>query len=252
MECNDCVGFCIDTVIAFQNLIFMKKLLLFDIDGTLITGRGVPKKIALDVIRKHFPEFTNGQQVQFNGMTDPLIVQQVLASNNHKIELDDPVINIILDEFLFELKKYVTPDNPPNILPGVQKLMDTCTQDQNIFMGLVTGNMMHGAKIKLKAARLHKYFALGAFGSDHWDRNQLPPIAITRAENYFEQTFTKNDTWIIGDSPKDVECAKANGLQCLAVLTGKVEEEIMQNAEADAIMNDLSNTEHFFSILKNT
>ena len=70
----------------------MKKLLLFDIDGTLITGRGIPKKVAMDVIQKRFPEFKNGQQIQFNGMTDPLIVQQVLASNNYKIELDDPLV----------------------------------------------------------------------------------------------------------------------------------------------------------------
>jgi len=228
----------------------MKKLLLFDIDGTLITGRGVPKKVAIDVIQKRFPDFENGHHIHFNGMTDPLIVQQVLASNNHKIELDDPIIDVILDEFLAELKIHVTPENPPDILPGVYKVLDACTQNENVFLGLVTGNMMHGAKIKLSAAGLYKYFAIGAFGSDHWNRNQLPPIAIDRAEQYFAQDFSKEDIWIIGDSPKDVECAKVNGLKCLAVLTGKMEKEIMLNAGADFVMNDLSNLNEFLTILE--
>ncbi|KAA3609990.1 MAG: HAD family hydrolase [Calditrichaeota bacterium] len=230
----------------------MKKLLLFDIDGTLITGRGIPKKVALNVIQKHFPNFKNGNEVRFNGMTDPLIVQQVLASNNHKIELDDPIINIILDDFLCELKKHVTPQTPPDILPGVENLLKTCSLDNAIFMGLVTGNMMHGAKIKLNAAGLDSYFSLGAFGSDHWNRNELPPIAISRADKYFGKTFLAEDTWIIGDSPKDVECAKANGLKCLAVLTGKIDKQVMLKAGADFVMQDLGNLEEFFSIIKNS
>lgn len=228
----------------------MNKLLLFDIDGTLITGRGIPKKLALGVIQKRFPGFKDGQQVQFNGMTDPLIVQQILAVNNHKIELDDPLIGSILDEFLVELKKYVTPDNPPLVLPGVHQLLEACNQNESIFMGLVTGNMMHGAKIKLDAAGLYKYFVLGAFGSDHWDRNKLPPIAISRAVQYFAHGFSKENIWIIGDSPKDVECAKVNGLKCLAVLTGKMEKDVMYNAGADVVMDDLTNLDEFFSIIK--
>ncbi len=228
----------------------MKKLLLFDIDGTLITGHGVPKKLALEIIQKHFPGFENGQQVQFNGMTDPLIVQQVLAANNHKIGLDDPIINVILDEFLDKLKTHVTPKNPPTILPGVQELLEACNQNNNLFIGLVTGNMMRGAKIKLSAAGLNNYFVIGAFGSDHWNRNHLPPIAIDRAKQYFEQAFLKENIWIIGDSPKDVECAKVNGLKCLAVLTGKIEKDVMFNAGADVVMKDLSDLDEFFTIIK--
>jgi phosphoglycolate phosphatase-like HAD superfamily hydrolase len=227
----------------------MKKLLLFDIDGTLVTGRGIPKKIILKIIHDRFPGFQNGHQVAFNGMTDPLIVQQVLAANNYKVGLDDPLIGSILDAFLAELENRVTPKSPPDVLPGVHELLQACEQDKDIFLGLVTGNAMRGAKIKLNAAGLNGYFPLGAFGSDHWDRNKLPPIAIERAAKYFGENFSGKNTWIIGDSPKDVQCAKTNNLKCLAVLTGKVEKKVMENAGADFVMNDRSDLATFFSVL---
>lgn len=222
----------------------MNKLLLFDIDGTLITGHGKPKKVALDIIRKHFPDFQNGSEVAFNGMTDPLIVQSILAANDYQIEMDDPIITKILDDFISELKKYVNPQNPPTILPGISELLEILSKCENIFSGLVTGNVIQGAEIKLAAVGLFHYFKIGAYGSDHWNRNKLPPIAVKRAEHLFGINFDPENIWIIGDSPKDVECAKANNLKCIAVETGKVPAKFLSNAGADIVLANLSDSDY--------
>jgi len=227
----------------------LSKLLLFDVDGTLITGHGVPKKVAFNVITKRFPEFSNGHEVAFNGMTDPLIVKEILAANNHPINIDDPIIDEVLDDFIRELAKHVNPESPPKLLPGVIDFLELCVQTNNIFIGLVTGNIMQGAKIKLSAIGIYKYFAIGAFGSDHWNRNELPPVAIRRAEKYFLKEFHADDVWIIGDSPKDVECAKTNDLKCLAVETGKVQKQILETAGADFVLPDLNNLDKLTKIL---
>lgn len=228
----------------------MNKLLLFDIDGTLITGHGVPKKVAMEVINRRFPEFKNGNNVAFNGMTDPLIIKEVLAANNQHISIDDPIILEILDDFVNELRIHVNPGSPPSLLPGVESLLKSCLERDDIFIGLVTGNIMQGAKIKLTAVDIYKYFAIGAFGSDHWNRNVLPPIAVKRAEKYFGKTFNQNNIWIIGDSPRDVECAKCNGLKCIAVETGKVPETELGKAGADHILKNLNDQKLLNDILE--
>ena len=227
----------------------MSKLLLFDIDGTLITGHGIPKKVAIDVINARFPGFTNGHNVAFNGMTDPLIIKEVLSANNYPVEIDDPLIDEILDDFMIELARHVNPQAPPSLLPGVKDLLEYCLNKEDVFIGLVTGNIMRGAKIKLSAINIYSYFSIGAFGSDHWNRNALPPIAINRANKYFSKKFKPEAVWIIGDSPKDVECAKANGLKCLAVETGKVDNQVLAKCGADFIVKDLGNLNDLREIL---
>lgn len=228
----------------------MHKLLLFDIDGTLITGHGIPKKVALDVFRRYFPDFKKGEDLRFNGMTDPLIIKELLASNDHHITMDDPIITKILDDFVLELKHFVNPQIPPSVLPGVSELLNICYQDKYLHLGLVTGNVQQGAEVKLVAAGLFHYFEVGAYGSDHWNRNVLPPIAIKRAEKSFGINFSERDIWIIGDSTRDVECARENGLNCLAVETGNIPANILRQAGADIVVSDLSNTNKIVEFFK--
>jgi len=227
----------------------MNKLLLFDIDGTLITGHGIPKKVAINVINRRFPNFKNGNNVSFNGMTDPLIIKEVLAANNYPIEIDHPIVSEILNEFMVELEKHVNPASPPSLLPGIIDLLEYCISKKDVFIGLVTGNIMRGARIKLSAINIYKYFSIGAFGSDHWNRNELPHLAVSRAEKYFSQKFDPENIWIIGDSPKDVECAKANGLKCLAVETGKISNQVLAECGADFTVKDLGNLDYLKEIL---
>ncbi|MGD9899752.1 MAG: HAD family hydrolase [Calditrichaceae bacterium] len=228
-----------------------KKLLLFDIDGTLLLGRGIPKKAFLEVVRHRFPEYQNGETLKFSGMTDPKIVHDLLMANGFKDQITPQLEKEILDEFVRVLEERITPDNPPLVLPGVVELLDRCVSDENIFLGLVTGNIMQGARIKLSAAGLYHYFAVGAFGSDHIDRAFLPPLAIRRSEKYFDQTFAPEDIWIIGDSIHDVACAKANNLKCLAIYTGFTTKEELLAENPEYLLENFLDADHVMSIFNN-
>ena len=227
----------------------INKLLLFDIDGTLLSGRGVPKKIFLEVIRRRFPDYEEHSDFRFSGLTDPQITRKLLAAHNRDVQDMDLLVNDVLGEFLEELEKKVTIQNPPQILQGVKTLLEICRQRAECHLGLVTGNMRRGAEIKLKACGLHHYFPVGAFGSDYEDRNRLPPLAIDRAEKYYNVSFSKENIWIIGDSIHDVRCAKANGLRCLAVASGMTSPKTLCTEKPDFFLKDMNDTKKVLSVL---
>lgn len=219
------------------------KLLLFDVDGTLLSGRGVPRAVFLEVVHRRFPDYTETADFSFSGMTDPKIVQKMLAAYLQPEGDSTPFIETFLQEFLNELEKRVTPQSPPLVLAGVRPLLDFCEQDKYCFLGLVTGNMQRGADIKLKAGRLKRYFPIGAYGSDHEERNLLPPLAIQRAQAYYGRSFSRENIWIVGDSIYDVRCAKANELRSLAVASGVTAMEILAAEKPDILLPDLRDTE---------
>lgn len=224
------------------------KLLLFDIDGTLLSCRGIPKKVFLEIIQKRFPHFTNGEHLQFSGMTDIQIVTNLFKMNGYGGEIDPELIDKILAEFTTNLAKNMNVKNPPKILSGVFELLDRCMLLPNCYLGLVTGNTMTGAQIKLRAGGLYHYFAVGAFGNDHGDRNLLPPVAVERAEHYYDKTFEKENIWIIGDSIYDIRCAKVNDLKCLAVYSGITKRGELQTEQPDYIFKNLQNTNHILDV----
>jgi phosphoglycolate phosphatase-like HAD superfamily hydrolase len=104
---------------------------------------------------------------------------------------------------------------------------------------LLTGNTEQGAGIKVRHFGLADYFAFGAYGCDHADRNRLGPIALQRAEAHAGKAFSAKETWIIGDTPKDIACAKAIGARCLAVATGSFSIEQLQSHGADLVVASL-------------
>lgn len=224
------------------------KLLLFDIDGTLLSGRGIPRKVFLEIIQKRFPHFTNGEHLQFSGMTDIQIVTNLFKMNGYGGEIDPELIDGILADFTTNLAKNMNVKNPPKILSGVFELLDRCMLLSNCYLGLVTGNTMTGAQIKLRAGGLYHYFAVGAFGNDHSDRNLLPPVAVERAKQYYNTTFKKENIWIIGDSIYDIRCAKVNDLKCLAVYSGITKRDELQAEQPHYIFKNLQNTNHILDV----
>lgn len=224
-------------------------LLLFDIDGTLLLGRGIPRQAFLEVIQKRYPDFPNDHSIRFSGMTDPRIVHQLLSTNGFASEVNETLIREIIEDFIILLQQRMTPQNPPELLPGVKTLLDYCTDNPECYLGLVTGNVMQGARIKLSAAGLYSYFQVGAFGSDHADRNLLPPLAVKRASLYFNREFDKNRTWIIGDSVNDIVCARVNQIRCLAVPTGFTTWEELWKEHPDELIPDLTDLNRVTSIL---
>ena len=223
------------------------KLLLFDIDGTLISARGLPKTAMGNVLKKRYNSFTYDQDYDFSGRTDHEIIEYLLKFDNRKFT--DLLIKEILQEFCLELQHQFTENNQPKIHPGVSDLIKELNSMPNVFLGLVTGNIAKGARIKLEAANLYHYFPIGGFGDDSKHRSDLPPIAMTRAEAFYDIKFKINDIWIIGDSIHDITCAQENNLRCLAVTTGWTSRETLSKKNPEFLETDLSDFNRILEIL---
>ncbi len=225
------------------------KLLLFDIDGTLLISRGIPRQAFIKTLKNSFPHISDKTSVKFSGMTDPQIIKQILQANGDSTSLSHDLLQKIFNEFAIELARNLTHRNPPDVLEGVVELLEIVQTIPNCYLGLVTGNIMSGARIKLVTSGLYRYFPLGAFGSDHENRNLLPPLAVKRAQQYYGKFFDKNDIWIIGDSIHDVRCARANELNTIALATGFTPESALLNEKPDFLLPNLKDTAQFLSII---
>jgi len=124
------------------------------------------------------------------------------------------------------------------VLAGAIELLNSL-QDEGHTLGLMTGNIERGAIVKASHYGIAEYFSFGSYGDDHWDRNKLGPIALARAEEASGKTFTPDEILVIGDTPKDVACAHAFGVKCVAVATGAFHEAQLEACGADRVIPDL-------------
>jgi phosphoglycolate phosphatase len=225
------------------------KLLLFDIDGTLLLARGIPKIVLKKVLVNRFPGFRFNEDFDYSGRTDPEIIEDLLHFAD--IHNQDHLVDDILHDFTAMVQQEFSRNHKPYLLPGVAQLISKLSNLENVYLGLVTGNIAEGARIKLQSVHLLKYFPVGAFGNDSKNRLDLPPIALQRAENYYGRKFDKRDTWIIGDSIFDVACARENNLRCLAVASAYTSYDKLAAAGAEFLENDLSDPTKIIDILLN-
>ena len=134
------------------------------------------------------------------------------------------------------------------IKPGVKEALDLL-RTMEMPLGLLTGNLEGGARIKLGPFRLNEYFIDGAFGSDHEDRDELLPIAIEKfSRKGF--SFIPKECIVVGDTPRDVRCAKVHGARCIAVATGPYSKEDLLATDADIVLDSLIETEKFVNLLE--
>lgn len=215
----------------------MGKLVLFDIDGTLIDS-GDASVIALTRLFRSLYAITDAFiSVTMDGKTDKQIIKEGLAANN--LPVDDANIPSIISKYLINLEKEINNDRK-HVKPGVRKLLNRLGQMNDFHLGLLTGNIESGARIKLEVFDLNRYFPLGAFGSDHEDRNQLLPIAIDKFSKKTGQAFRFEDCIVVGDTPKDVECSRPYGAISVAVTTGIYSAEQLAAAGANYVLPDLT------------
>ena len=222
------------------------KLLLFDIDGTLISTHGIPRKAMGKVLMERYENFNYDDSFNFSGRTDWEIVEHLLKFDNRDVDYE--TVHSIMESFAGELIVYLKNGKKPLIYPGVTELLDRLNQKERIHLGLVTGNILQGAKIKLSSAGLWDYFPVGGYGDDARHRSDLPPIAIKRAQEHYNISFDESDIWIIGDSPRDVACAKDNRLRSLAVSTGWTEYAVLEQCQPDYLLTDLSDLNRLIEI----
>ncbi len=218
----------------------MPKLLLFDIDGTLIDSGGAGL-LALNWALEELTGVADGMRdVNPAGKTDIQILREALA--NAGLEMEQRLFSGFMVSYPMHLEKALKVTNG-GVKPGVRELLERLQIQEDHYLGLLTGNVEIGARLKLQRYSLHSFFSVGAYGSDEEDRNKLPVVAIRKAQKAYGVSVGLSDCVVIGDTPRDVECAKVHGLPCLVVATGRYPLEVLQLTEADLILPDLSDTD---------
>lgn len=225
------------------------RLLLFDIDGTLIkpssVGRRVLKKSLLEIYGVIGPI----DEYSFSGKTDLTIIYELMSAAG----LEEGQIALGLSDLYDSMAKWgrtlFSLDNLEPC-PGVLEILEILHNRRDFVLGLQTGNSESTAYLKLKPSGIDpSYFEIGAFGSDAADRNELLPIAWQRAHHKTKERFSGANTIVIGDTPSDIVCAKANGAFSFAVASGFCSYDILYAHQPDIILKDLSNRDEVIKIL---
>lgn len=196
----------------------MTRLILFDIDGTLIRTGGAGVRAFARVAERLYgiPDGTRG--IRFHGRTDGSIVQEFLQA--HGLPDSEASRRHFLEAYVFLLDEELH-RHPGELCPGIASLLQAAPQVPHLpVLGLLTGNIRLGAGLKLAAHGLATSFVLGAFGDDHLDRNALAQIALERGSRHLGCRLSGEEVLVVGDTRADVECARAIGARCLAVATG--------------------------------
>jgi len=222
-----------------------QKLVLFDIDGTLLLSDGAGRRAIHAALGYEGKDSTLGAGIRFDGKTDPQIVRELLEAEGHPVPDDPDRIAVVLERYLSHLERdLAVHGHRSRLMPGVPALLDALEANLTVVLGLLTGNVAPGARLKLRAAGLDpERFIVGAYGSDHAHRGELPGIAARRAELHFGRIPTGSDVVIIGDTPADVRCADGIGARTIAVATGGYTVAELEAAGAHAVFSDFSDIE---------
>ena len=225
----------------------MHTLILFDIDGTLV--RGTAAKFAFETaMLETYGTAGAVDSYDFSGKTDPQIARELLSAAG----LEDAVVEAgfagLWDRYIGELESRVI-SNPMRLLPGVASLIEALDAEPDVALGLVTGNIIRGARAKLGSVGLAEYFEVGGYGSDHEVREHLPAIALERAFEAWGVRFPAESAVIVGDTPRDVECGKHEGTRTVAVATGRIPRERLETTGADAVFDDFSDVGSVIEVL---
>ncbi len=213
------------------------RLLLFDIDGTLIRARGVGKRAYLRTCSQvcGLPESSfYHADLNLAGKTDPLIVEEMLSAA--EVEARPEIVEEILSRYPRALQQEL--EEHPNIvqaLPGMRELLELLQGQASL--GLVTGNIRAGAELKLAPVRMNAFFSAGAYGCDSSDRNNLPAIAVSRSQN---PKIRPEDVIIIGDTPRDIACARYFGARVMAVATGSYQAPALSKYSPDWLVEHVN------------
>ena len=221
----------------------MTTVVLFDIDGTILWTDGAGRRAVHRALEEVFGAAVP-EGHEFDGKTDPQIVRELMQ----RAGLDAQQIH---DRLPHALARYVEllgtelgdADHSDKLYPGVSPLLDALEARDDVLLGLLTGNVREGAMTKLTAVGIApERFKVGAFGSDHADRPELPAIARSRAEALLGSPVSGRNVVVIGDTPADMGCGRGIGARAIGVATGRYSADDLRACDAFAVFSDLSDT----------
>jgi len=238
----------------------MRKLVLFDIDGTLVLTGGAGIRAmnrACEELVGH-PHALEGIPVA--GRTDRIILSDVVTRAGHS--LHDGLLEQLRDRYIVNLRREIEKPGKLQsfeslgarggvkaVMPGIRELLDILEGRDDVFLGLLTGNFEAGARIKLEHFDLWRYFRCGAFGDDAADRNELVPFAVERARRCGLPDIAAADVLVVGDTPHDVACARAVGAVPIGVATGGFSSAQLRESGADIVFENLGATTEFLKLV---
>ena len=223
-----------------------KRLLLWDIDATLITTGGAGDKSLKRAVAKHFGVTDDLHDIEIAGRTDAAIAASILEK--YGVPPSTENVSGFLEDYLAFLGELL-PQLDGHILPGVAEILERVKTKPDRVLGLLTGNLERGAKLKLQRYRLWDYFEFGAFADDHADRNELGPFARARAKERHLHEFAGEQIDVIGDTGHDIACGKIFGARTIAVATGSWTREQLAAHEPDFLFDDLSQVDEVIATL---
>ena len=222
------------------------KLLLWDIDGTIIATQGAGEA-AMDLAMLEVFGI-NGQlsEIDYSGRTDPLLGRMICE--HYGIPVMREKIESFVESYVRNLASILA-KKPATLLPGMEVLSELASRT-NFLQGLLTGNVRAGGECKLSSVDAWSHFAFGSFADNCFDRNELAPKALEIASQQFGKDFTSDQVFVIGDTPRDIECGQVISAQTIGVATGKYSAGDLLEAGADHVFEDLSDRGAFLEIIE--
>jgi len=219
------------------------RLVLFDIDGTLLVARGAGRRALAAALKDVYGTAGDIDGYDLRGQTDPRIVFDVMEGAGLEREAVRERLDDCFEAYARGLAAEIGDGDKVVTLPGIGDLVRRLHGDAEVLLGLLTGNIEAGARIKLGPTGLLPYFRLGAYGSDHLDRRQLPSLAARRAHALVGVPFAPDRVLVIGDTPRDIECARHFGAVAVAVATGQYTREALEAERPNLLFSNFADVE---------
>jgi len=219
----------------------LKKLVLFDIDGTLLTVNSINRRILADALKEVYGTEGSTSTHNFAGKMDSVIIYEVLQS----VGMSDSVIAEKFDkakQTYIEMFRLHARLSDIILMDGIRNLLDELSAHSEVMLGLLTGNFEASGRQKLLLPEINHYFPFGAFADDAGSRNELPPVAVEKAYQLTGRRFSENDIIIIGDTEHDIACARVLNAKSIAVATGTYSAEELKKHNPHVLYENLTET----------
>ncbi len=227
----------------------MERLILFDIDGTILNTGGAGSGAMLEALKEVFGRDVPHEGYRMSGKTDTQICLELMTSAGLSEEEVRTGLDAVWAAYVAGVQRRLSDGFEAKVCPGVREAVERLHHDARALLGLLTGNIRAGAMVKLGAVGLDGYFRTGAFGDDHHDRRRLADIALERGQQEAGRAFTGKEVVIIGDTPNDIACGQHLGVRTVIVATGTYTVEQLRPHNPDHLFETLKDTDRILDAI---